>query len=174
MTAHQNNEDYNAIRPFAKPRYGYGRGRLSHTYNFKNKFVFKGLLTGQGTAWNLLPSEMFGLGGYDTVRGYEERAFNSDNGVLASAEITFPSIQILHGKVEDKLDFLLFCDYGWGKLHKHVLNQRKTQWLLGVGPGLRYSLLTNLYVRADLGFPLHRAGTGRHGIHAHVGATVSY
>lgn len=178
LTKHQNNTDFFAIRPFAKARYGYGKGRLSHTYFLPYECTIKGVIAGQGTAWNLLPSEMFGLGGYDTVRGYDERAFNADNGLLSSVEFFAPPIHFWHvktgGKLKDLLEFLAFADWGWGGLHRHVPGQKKTQWLMGIGPGVRYSFMTNVYLRADVGFPLHRAGSGRHGIHAHVGGTVNY
>ena len=36
---------------------------------------------------NLLGSETFGLGGYDTVRGYDQRDINTDDGLLLSGQI---------------------------------------------------------------------------------------
>jgi len=173
MTHDQSNGNYDALRPGARAKYFYGKARLSHTQVLPMKFEVKGLLAAQGASTNLLPSEQFGLGGWDTVRGYEERAFNADDALLASLEIRAPGFGFTREK--DQLQFLAFVDYGLGKLHQALPGQKGTQWLLGVGPGLRYRLSTHLVLRADVGFPLHKdVGFGRHGVHLHVGGTVNY
>jgi len=163
---------YERLRPGSKPEYAYGRVRLSHMHDLPLGFSVKGVAAGQITSWNLLPSEQFGLGGYDTVRGYEERGFNADQGVMASVEVLSPKIRFT--KKHDALEFLGFIDYGWGRLHKAFFGQKRTDWLLGVGPGMRYRFKTNVVIRCDVGFPLHKAGVGRHGIHYHIGGTISY
>ncbi len=39
---------------------------------------------------SLLPSEQFGLGGQETVRGYRQDALLTDNGTLLSTELRIP------------------------------------------------------------------------------------
>jgi hemolysin activation/secretion protein len=173
LTHDQTNTHYSAIRPYAKAHYMYGKIRLSETYTLPRDFVVKGMIAGQGTGWNLLPNEMFGLGGYDTVRGYSERAVNADNAVLASVEFVSPALHIFK-KAKDQLTFLAFFDYGLGILHRPASFEKSTSWLAGTGVGLRYGIKTNLYVRADIGFPLHKAGVGLHAPQPYVGATLSY
>lgn len=178
LTEHQRDEDYERIRPFASDRYGYARLRLSYKQQIPLDFAFKASFVGQGTAWNLMPSEQLGIGGYNTVRGYEERAFNADSAILASIEIDAPSTRFFDWRKrnprKEALKFLTFVDYGWGQLYHADEGQEATAWLLGVGPGLRYFNGEQLAFRADLGFPLHHAGLGRHGIHLHVGGSLSF
>lgn len=173
MTGDQRDSNYRSIRPYAKAKYAYGKIRLSETYMLPYDMTVKGILAGQGSGRNLLPNEMFGLGGYDTVRGYCERSVNADSGVLASIELTSPPIHCMKKKA-DQLTFLTFFDYGLGVLHKPAMFEKPTYWLAGTGVGLRYGIKTNLFVRADMGFPLHKAGVGFHAPQAHVGATLSY
>jgi hemolysin activation/secretion protein len=173
ITKDQNAFNYSTIRPHAKIRYVYGQLRLSETYTFSSDWMIKAVIAGQGTGTNLLPNEMFGLGGYTTVRGYSERAVNSDDAVFASLEVTAPALS-LWKKKKDYLRFLAFFDYGLGILHRPTHFERSTYWLAGTGVGLRYAIQTNLFVRADMGFPLHKTGLGLHAPQAHIGATLSY
>ncbi len=172
LSRDQSTAAYQRLRPGAKPEYAYARLRLSHTHSLSRGFSIRGVAAGQATWWNLLPSEEFGLGGYDTVRGYEERAFNADQGLMLSIEAVTPKIGLI--KKYDALEFLVFADYGWGHLHKAFFDQKKTEWLMGVGPGVRYQFKTNIVFRCDVGFPLHKAGVGRQGTHYHIGGTMSY
>lgn len=178
LTSHQTDKDYGKIRRFASDRYGYARLRFSYTQQMPLAFVFKASFVGQGTAWNLMPSEQLGIGGYNTVRGYEERAFNADTALLGSIEIDAPPTRLFDWRKKNSrkeaLQFLAFVDYGWGQLYHADVNQDPTAWMLGIGPGLRYFNGEQLVFRADLGFPLHPAGLGRHGVHLHVGGSLSF
>lgn len=178
ITGDQTNSQYQGIRPYAKNKYIYGKARFSHTHFLPKGFSVLASIVGQGTGWNLMPSEQYGIGGYDTVRGYGERAYNADDAFLASFELRTPETRLFDWRKVDrrqeKLYFLAFIDYGWGKLHKPFFGQKSPEWLCGVGPGVRYSYATNVYFRGDLGVPLHKAGLGRHGVYFHVGGTLSY
>lgn len=180
ITEDQKKSTYEGIRPYAKPEYVYARARLAHTQYLPHGYVIKGMVAGQGTGWNLLPSEQFGLGGYDTVRGYNERAFNADDGVLGSLEFMTRDIHLLracNGKFnyrKEHCQVLAFIDGGWGILHKAAPGERKSEWLLGVGPGIRYQYDENVLLRADVGFPLHREGFGDAKVRLHVGGTLSF
>lgn len=166
LTQNQTDTQYQKIRPFAASRYGYLRIQCDHTQNFPHAISLYANLVAQGTAWNLLPSEQMGIGGYNTVRGYEERGMNADNALLASLEIKAPPIK--------RLQFLAFIDYGWGELYHADVDQKPTDWMLGFGPGVRYFNSDKIAFRADLGFPLHPAGIGRQGIHLHVGGSLAF
>lgn len=176
MTKDQSVSAYERLRPFAKPEYVYGRCRISSTFFLPRGFLCRNVFAAQATGWNLLPSEQFGLGGFETVRGYDERAFNVDSGLMASVEFVSPSLGFVGKEKEkqDALEFLAFADFGYGTLHHAAFGQKKSDWLMGVGPGARYRFRTNVVLRGDIGFPLHQAGIGRHGIHGYGSATVSY
>lgn len=171
ITHDQNDQAYDSQRPFAKAKYAYGRARLNLTRPFTSNFTLALMAAGQATAWNLLPSEQFPLGGWETVRGYEERAFNADSGVLGSVEISTRNLGFCK---DDELKFLGFVDAGCGWLHHPFTGEKSSEWLLGVGPGIRYHYRSYLVVRGDIGFPFHKAGTPRHGTHYYGGITASY
>ncbi len=76
----------------------------------------------------------------------------------------------------DHLQFLVFVDYGGTSLHTVTdsdINPNTN--LLGVGPGLRYTINTCLSLRFDYGFELLQTGfgTGQHS-RGHVGLVLSY
>lgn len=179
LTGNQNNTDFQLLRPLAKSKYVYGRVRASHTQflHYDWSIAASGAL--QLSNQNLLPSEQFGLGGYETVRGYEEREVNGDNASLLSVEFRAPPVRpmqwALNKKIRDEWMFYGFIDFGYAWEHKSVPGSENTFWLLGVGPGMRYSLGTYVDLRADFGFPLHSTGLGRNSLGRwDIGATVSY
>ena len=129
---------------------------------------------------NLLPSEQLGLGGYQTVRGYDEREVNGDSGFLVSTEVATPPVSIAEAlgfpKIKDQLQFLGFVDYGGTSLHTVTpADTNPNTNLLGVGPGLRYVITPYVSLRFDYGFQLIDTGfDNRHNSRAHLGVLVSY
>jgi len=121
-----------------------------------------------------------GLGGYDTVRGYDEREVNGDNGYLVSTEVATPPVSLLNifgcQKVKDQLQFLGFVDYGGTSLHQITpADTNPNTNLLGIGPGFRYAINPYLSVRFDYGFQMIPTGfDDRHASRAHFGIVVSY
>lgn len=170
----QSKADFQASNPYAKPHYAYGKVALDYTLSLPANFLWNTFFEAQVATSSLLPSEQFGLGGYDTVRGYNERASNSDEGILLTTEVWSPPFSPSLGLLADHLQFLIFLDYGLAHdIHK-ISGIRQTDWLMGVGPGLRYSLGPHLTARLDVGFKLHREGfEGGIGM-AHFSVTGSY
>lgn len=151
----QSNSDFDNLRPDAKNRYVYGKFTLGDVYHFPANLALSVLLRGQLANKNLLPSEQYGLGGFNTVRGYNEREVNVDNAFIFNFEFwSFPFH--LFRKVGDELIVLGFVDYAIGSDHKAAPGQKKSEFLLGAGPGLRYTINPYLSFRLDWGFKLHR------------------
>ena len=90
----QTNDDYQTIRPFAKVRYGYFRSTYSLIWRFYKAWAIHNNLRGQISSTNLLPSEQYGLGGYNTVRGYPEREYNSDDAFIYNIEMRTPLLYV--------------------------------------------------------------------------------
>lgn len=171
---HQSNQAFSSFRSHATPRYFYGTIALGEIYTFASKYAISGLLRGQGSANTLIPSEQFVLGGYNTVRGYEESNFISDNGICANLELRSRPFTVFK-KVKDALTFLAFMDYGWGYNFHAFDGITKTATLWGVGPGVRYTINPYVVMRADYGFKLHKVNFDDHTLGMwHVGATLSY
>ncbi len=148
--------DFNSLRAGAKPQYGYGELSLREEYTSKYGSVLA-LLRGQVGTGPLLPSEQFGLGGYETVRGYDERDFDADNALCFNLEFRSPEVGFLGSSQKNHLIFLAFLDYGVGHNYDNKLaGIPASAWLLSMGPGLRLLMYPYLTARVDYGFQLHK------------------
>lgn len=172
----QSNSRYNSLRAGAKNAYVYGRVAVASIFRLPSGFTFEPTLRYQISSANLLASEQFGLGGYNTVRGYQEREVNGDNAIIANIELRTAPWSLLgtfcecsKRKYRDELRFLVFLDYGYAKNHKRYFNERKFQYLMGAGPGLRYVIQQYLTLRVDYGWKLRQIDFGsnplRHMLH---------
>jgi hemolysin activation/secretion protein len=180
ITDQNTNAAYALSRSGAAANYTYGKVELNRTTGLPFDFSFVNLFTFQASDANLLGSEQLGLGGYDTIRGYDTRVVNADQGLIISSELRTPPLSpfsLFHWKDHpaDKLQFIGFVDYGLAG-NKHLLpGEDASTELLGVGPGLRYALASNLTVRADYGWQLMNAPAGRiNSERWHVGVVLSY
>jgi hemolysin activation/secretion protein len=158
----QSNFDYSQLRPGAKHKWIYFRGSFAYYQKLPYSCFLNILARGQVSSTPLLPSEQYGLGGFDTVRGYNERVLNDDDAVLLSAEFHTPTWRIVpffseKSTLTDGLELIAFIDSAWG--HNIVLmpGEPRSGFLAGVGSGLRYYLDTYLTCRLDYGFKLHKS-----------------
>jgi hemolysin activation/secretion protein len=180
MTNNDDDTDYEGTRAGARANYAYGQLSLNRVTRLPWDFTWtvRGLV--QEATANLLPSEQLGLGGYDTVRGYDEREVNGDNGFLLSTEVATPPVSLFHlfhvQKIQDQLQFFGFVDYGGTSLHQVTpADTNPNTNLLGVGPGFRYAINPYLSVRFDYGFQMIDTGfDARHNSRADFGIVVSY
>jgi hemolysin activation/secretion protein len=178
--------DYLATRAGASSDYAYEQFSLNRVTRLPLDFTWTVRSLIQHSDANLLPSEQLGLGGYQTVRGYDERAANGDDGFLVSTEVATPPLSIFHmlgdQGVNDQLEFLGFVDYGGTSLHQPTAaDVNPNSNLLGVGPGFRYVINPYVSIRFDYGFQLTDAtdyvNTGfdtHHHSRAHLGVLVSF
>ncbi len=128
---------------------------------------------------NLVPSEQLGFGGYDSVRGYDEREVNADEGYLFSTEIRTPTLSIGgllgHPGFRDQLQLLGFWDYGAAHNHDLLAGEDAEIQLSAVGVGARYNIGSYASLRFDYGFQLDSTGfDNRHGSRADLGLVLSY
>lgn len=171
---HQNSQDYFEMRSFASPRYFYFTTSLGEIYTFPSKDAIAGLLRIQGSANTLIPSEQFKLGGYNSVRGYEESVFISDNAICMNFELRSRPLSLTR-HAHDALTFLGFLDYGWGYNYHPFEGISKSAILLGIGPGFRYRIDPYLEIRFDYGFKLHPVNFDDNKLGmVHVGVTLGY
>ncbi|MBN2480060.1 MAG: hypothetical protein JXA94_07515 [Parachlamydiales bacterium] len=149
-------ERYNHLRTFSENKYFYTRAYFNNLFRLPEDILFSLTFRGQVSNKNLLPSEMLGIGGYDSVRGYYERELNADLGLLINAELRSPAFKLIrqlkNRKEHDGLQFIAFFDYGLASVYKKLPLEDKTRYLIGFGPGLRYALSPYLSARLDWGF----------------------
>lgn len=160
--------------------YVYGKFNFNRTFLLPYKFTVSGNFNGQLASSPLMPTEQYGLGGYNTVRGYDERSANGENAYVFNAELRTPpgSIFKIFGnqEVDDTFQFLAFFDYGFvGNIKPAPGLPEPTMWLMSIGPGLRYDIDRFVSVRFDWGFQLHRAPIGSvTGSRAELSVTAAY
>jgi len=176
----------------AEANYYYGRVTVERVtrlpWNFS--WIIRG--GGQMASGNLIPSEQLGVGGYNTVRGYDEREANGDRGFVASSELRTPAIialgRIPKWNVQDQLQFVAFTDYGLvenvdptpttpATLTTAEIPGETTSHLWSVGGGLRYTISRYFSLRVDYAVQLRDSkaeARSDFGSRAHIGAIVSY
>jgi hemolysin activation/secretion protein len=165
---------YDQLRPGAKSYYGFFIASLADDYTFSNRSSMTWMLRLQATTAALLPMQQFSLGGYNTVRGYDEQAYLADDALCFNFEYRFPSFSI-YKKIQDDLMFLVFLDAGLGHTIKKEGGLDTNEYLIGVGPGLRYRIKNNLSIRLDYGFRLHKIPYDTNSIgKVHFGGQLSF
>jgi hemolysin activation/secretion protein len=167
MTTDNSNSSFQNIDGGADAQYIYGKFSLNRVFRLPGDACL--MLSGQiqQADSNLMPSESFGIGGYDTVRGYDQRSSNGDNGYLGNVEIRTPPISIWQlagaGEALDQLVLLGFLDYGQVLQYSSDTTTSVNSHLMSVGPGLRYNIGPYFNVRFDWGFQLQQAPPGTTG-----------
>ncbi|MCB1106660.1 MAG: ShlB/FhaC/HecB family hemolysin secretion/activation protein [Chlamydiia bacterium] len=174
----QSNKTFDKIRQYSHNTYWYVRGAVDSVFLLPKNFTIAPVFRWQVANSNLQPSEEYGIGGYNTVRGYLERLFNGDDAINFNLEARFPPVSILYPlmkkRVNDQFQFLLFFDFAWADQHKTPDNQKKDEWLAGVGPGIRYDLNRYLTSRLDWGIKLHQVSGDHPFSRLHFSVVMSY
>jgi len=167
MTADNSDGSFQQIDGGATANYLYGKFSLSRLVTLPLGMKLTASFQTQQADANLMPSESYGIGGYDTVRGYDQRSANGDNGYLANVEWRLPPVSFARlAGAETELDQLVFLGFfDWGKVTQYsadtVTSVNTT--LMSVGPGLRYQVGPYASVRFDWGFQLKTAPAGTTG-----------
>jgi hemolysin activation/secretion protein len=164
--------DYQRMRLFAKADYYYFHANLERQFKLpvldnwlskdvRDNYALAVQLLGQYASGNLLPSEEQGLGGYATVRGYEERLFNGDDAIVVRTELRSPFFQLSKKgflfRPHDQglsLQGLAFLDYGTVHLSEVLPGEPDQHTLMSAGVGLRATAAQNLALRLDWGYQL--------------------
>ena len=96
--------------------YGYGRGELRRDIPLPFGFSWVARGVGQYSPSKLVATELFTIGGYNTVRGYDENIVSGDQGWLVVNELRTPIIplgNLTHqAGARDWIQGLVFCHYG--------------------------------------------------------------
>jgi hemolysin activation/secretion protein len=132
---------YQIARVGADAEYNYWRLTADRTTNLPAQFSWVTRFQGQLGSSALIGSEQLGVGGLDSVRGYEEREGNGDSGVIFSNELHAPPISFFHvaGR-SDQLGFFGFIDYGEAWQRDAQPGQNGRENFLGAGPGVNYQI----------------------------------
>jgi len=126
--------------------------------------------------YRLIPQAERVIGGFYSVRGYEESTAAGDTVYLGSAEYRFHIPRSLREKEQQAQDwdliFRSFIDVGRA-LNNQKLATENQETLVGTGVGLELQLKRNLNIRCDWGLALNDAGTNESGDNrVHLAATL--
>jgi len=104
----------------------------------------------------LLPSQQYGLGGYDSVRGYRRRVLTADEALNVRTELRAPLLpRLLPARLHEQIQPLAFLDYARASNKRARAGELDTENMLGAGLGLRFSLLEGAMTgRLDAGWAL--------------------
>ncbi len=167
-----------ANNPFAKARYVYDNLTLTRVTKLPYDASWIMRVIGQTSDHNLLPSEQLGAGGFDSVRGYDERAANGSLGLLLREELRTPPFSLLRGLPHmegDQAQFLTFWDYGGVRDKQIAPGTQVSTEITSVGLGMRYSVPRYFDMRLDYGWQLrHLPGQPELSQMAQLAITVSY
>ncbi|PTY01039.1 hypothetical protein DB346_15665 [Verrucomicrobia bacterium LW23] len=180
LTDNSNNVQYNETRAGAEAEFAYAKFNLARNQRLPWNFSFIANATWQVASGNLVQIEQLGLGGYNTVRGYDEREANGDEGWILNLELRTPPISPLRlagvTSVKDQLQFLAFMDMGGVSNVALLPGEDPHIDERSAGVGVRYTINPYLSFRFDYGWQMidthlqtrHPDGRG------HFGLVVSY
>lgn len=84
------------------------------------------------------------------------------------------SFHLFPKKWQDSIYFLGFVDYGHAWDHKKIPGFPLAQTLVGIGPGLRYTIGPYFTSRLDMGIPLHDVQGSKEKVRIHFSTVFSY
>ena len=140
--SHTDDADFQAVRDGASSSFNAVLVNGTALADIAAGWQLRARLAGQWSDDALVPGEQFGLGGAQSVRGYEQREMAGDSGVLASLELSGPELLPVFG-VEDSRQTLrafIFADGGEvsNRLDAPCDGERSRCSAAGVGFGLHY------------------------------------
>ncbi len=154
-------EVFRSQRGGAEANYVYGRSAIERNFFLPKNWGLITRVEGQLSSANLLASETLGSGGFDTVRGWEQRIVRGDQGFIANLELRTPSLSPanLFGfhNAQDGLQLLTFFDYGYVATVDSPEGAPGYFGMGSAGVGLRYQLDDNFSLRLDYGYQVIEA-----------------
>lgn len=178
--------DHNSDRNFARSRafsssdYFYATAGIEHQRRLREDWSLRGKIQGQASNANLQPSEQLGAGGYDTVRGFDQRVARGDHGFWSTVELYTPEFSF--GRVfdweneTDSLRALGFFDAANLGNVDLLPQEPSSMQIASVGLGLRYNYSDWFKFRIDYGYPVvteNVFGVDESG-RFHIGATATF
>jgi hemolysin activation/secretion protein len=165
------NAAFGVQRTGSTATYGYLLASVSRLQRLPQGFTAVLSALGQWSSARLLATEQFGLGGEDSVRGYDDRLLNGDDGISAQLELRSPGRHLL-GRIPDQSQALVFVDGGRDWQNDARPNETEAT-LLSAGIGVRLQVGTHGTLKADYGWQLERQPGTRPG-RVHISAVVSF
>jgi len=142
---------FQASRAGASADYSVFRYGFNFVRQFRNEWQTRLGFNGQYTQDPLVSGEQFGVGGPDSVRGYELRELANDRGMAAQLELYTPDLARGVGLGDNyKLRLLGFFDYGSVSRVDPLPGETTEAFIKSAGVGLRLGYRKSVVLRLDL------------------------
>lgn len=143
--------DFSAARAEGNPNYMVLKYGTSLNLELPAAWRLRTAVSGQWTRDALVSPEMFGIGGYASVRGWAERVVSSDTGHQFTTELTTPDFaKHLMSLDQASLRAVFFVDTGRIQRNKAQPGESTGAGLASLGFGFRFVVGKNLNLRADM------------------------
>jgi len=143
--------DFVRSRATATDRYSILRYGATYVRSLGGEWQLRASLGGQHTADALVSGEQFGIGGPDSVRGYQLREIASDRGYSAQVEVYTPDFAARLGlPQEQKLRLVGFVDGGSVSRNRALPGELLHDSIGSVGVGARWNYGKSASLRLDL------------------------
>lgn len=122
-------------------------------YFLAEDWVVRGVAEAQFSNDPLIPGEQFGLGGMQSVRGFEERAVSSDSGLRLTAEVWTPPLST----ISEDFRMLAFIDYGYMDREEPQVGEESSDSIMSIGIGTRWNWEEYIDLALDYGYVINKA-----------------
>lgn len=147
--------DFKDSRVQARAAYRMWRFGGVYSREFGKDWQFRVKADAQYSMDALVSAEQFGLGGAESIRGFNERYTSNDRGHRSNWEIYTPDVGGLFGHEDARLRFLAFYDTGQVNRNKRQPGEAVRLGLDSAGLGVRFSYRNHLTIKADFAQVLH-------------------
>lgn len=169
------NDDFQKVRSNASANYTILRYGANIGYALPYDLQFRFVFNGQFTRDPLVPGEQFGIGGANSVRGFQEREVSDDLGNSGSVELYSPDIFKLMKIDKGQLRMLVFYDAGQVTKVSPQPGEESYGVMSSAGVGIRMSLGKHFSLLTDYGYALGLVGSrGVRNNRFHLMAVCSY
>lgn len=134
---------YAGQHPDARPSWSVWRSNLEIGSDLAAGWTVQGRLKLQESSKSLISGEQFGLGGAQSVRGFEEREVSGDRGWTAGVEFVSPL-------VFDSLRWQVFYEQGRVRLNRPQAGQVASESAASIGLGMRWQFAKMAYLNLDV------------------------
>ncbi len=176
---HNSDFNFQNARAGSSADYFYAIAGIEHQRRLREDWSARFKVQAQDSTANLQASEQLGAGGYDTVRGFNQRIARGDHGFWGTAEIYTPELSF--GRIfdwqneTDSLRALGFFDAANLGNEDLLPGEPSSIQIASVGVGLRWNYSDWFKFRIDYGYPVvtENVFTDESG-RFHIGATATF
>ena len=170
LTSANSREAFQTIRPGSSPDFIYSRMFIERMVTHEG-LQLMARTQGQLASERLLFSETLGLGGFDTLRGFDQRSYNADHGWIMNLELGPEAMRWDSNAQTRFLRMYGFVDMGNGYVADPVPGENSYAYALSTGVGLRFQIADRWICRADYGHGLKDIDPSQRSSRLHFGVT---